>query len=179
MNLPLFDAWRVRSLDSGDVNSIAQYADNFNVWINLRDLFPHPYSTQDAKNWLKVVRQQDPEQTWGIASASEVIGGIGIHVQQDVHRYSAELGYWLGEPFWGKGIATAAVNAVVRHVFTKFDVTRIFAGVFAYNAASARVLEKAGFTREGVMRQAVVKNGKTVDQFLYAILRDEWRANKR
>ncbi len=176
MKLPLFDDWCVRSFSPDDADSIAKYADNYYVWINLRDLFPHPYSLQDAKNWLKVVRQQDPEQTWAIASSEEVIGGIGVHPQQDVNRQSAELGYWLGEPFWGKGIATAAVKAIVGHAFTHSDFNRIFAGVFAYNAASARVLEKAGFTREGVMRQAVVKNGKTVDQFLYSILRIEWKA---
>jgi [ribosomal protein S5]-alanine N-acetyltransferase len=176
VTLALFDDWYVRSFCPDDAGSIAKYANNYNVWVNLRDLFPHPYSLQDAKNWLKTVRQQDPEQTWAIASSQEVIGGIGVHQQLDVNRQSAELGYWLGEPFWGKGIATAAVRATVAHAFSRFDFNRIFAGVFEYNMASARVLEKAGFIREGVMRQAVVKDGKTVDQFLYSVLRREWES---
>ena len=176
MTLPLFDEWCVRSFSADDADAVAAYANNRNVRINLRDSFPYPYTIHDARKWLKSVKKHEPESSWAIASATEVIGGIGVHIQPDVYRQSAEIGYWLGEPFWGKGIATAAVKAIVAHVFDKFNMLRIHAGVFAWNPASARVLEKAGFAFEARLRKAVVKDGKNIDQLMYAMLREEWEA---
>lgn len=174
MILPLFDQWCVRSFLPTDAEAIARYANNRHVSINLRDSFPYPYTIFDAKRWLKHVRHQQPEVSWAIASATEVIGGIGIHPQPDVYRCSAELGYWLGEPFWGRGIMTAAVRTVVDYVFRNFDFVRIYAGVFSWNPASARVLEKTGFRLESLMRKAVVKDGMIIDQLMYVLLREEW-----
>ncbi len=174
MILPLFDRWCVRSFVAADAEAIARYANNRHVSINLRDSFPYPYTIFDAKRWLKHVKHQHPEVSWAIASDVEVIGGIGIHPQPDVYRRSAEIGYWLGEPFWGKGIATAAVKAVVGFVFKNFDFARLYAGVFEWNPASVRVLEKAGFRFESRMRKAVVKDGKLIDQLMYVMLREEW-----
>lgn len=178
MILPLFDDWCVRSFDPADAEAIAKYANNRRISITLRDSFPYPYTAHDAKRWLRAVRRHQPESGWAIASSREVIGGIGIHLQPDIYRRSAELGYWVGEPFWGKGIATAAVKAVVGHAFTNFDVVRLFAGVFEGNVASARVLEKAGFTLESRMRTSVTKEGRLLDQWMYVILREEWEKRK-
>ena len=117
--------------------------------------------------------------SWALANSTEVIGGIGIHLLPDVYRQSAEIGYWLGEPFWRKGIATAAVKGVVDFSFENFGLLRLHAGVFEWNPASARVLEKAGFRFEARMRKAVVKDGKNIDQMMYTILLEEWKARKQ
>lgn len=179
MILPLFDDWRVRSFAVTDAEAIAKYANNRHVSINLRDSFPYPYTVQDAKRWLRAVKKHQPETGWAIASSREVIGGIGIHIQPDVYRHSAELGYWIGEPFWKKGIATAAVKAVVDYTFNNLDIIRLFAGVFEWNPASSRVLEKAGFIYESRMRKSVTKDGKHIDQLMYVMLREEWEAKRR
>ncbi len=178
MIIPLFDDWRIRPFSMDDAQSLAKYANNYNVWKNLRDLFPHPYSVNDAKSWIRKARAENPASSFAIASSTEAIGGIGIHVQPDVYRKSAELGYWLGEPFWGKGIATAAVAAIVAYGFTTLDIVRIFAGVFETNAASARVLERAGFTLEGRMRKSVFKAGNYLDQLSYSLLKEDWLARR-
>ncbi|MBX2991368.1 MAG: GNAT family N-acetyltransferase [Bacteroidetes bacterium] len=169
----------MRSFAVTDAEAIAKYANNRHVSINLRDSFPYPYTVQDAKRWLRAVKKHQPETGWAIASPQEVIGGIGIHIQPDVYRHSAELGYWVGEPFWKKGIATAAVKAVVDYAFTNFDIVRLFAGVFEWNPASSRVLEKAGFTCESRMRKSVTKDGKHIDQLMYVVLRGEWEERGR
>lgn len=174
MILPLFDDWCVRSLVAGDAEALVRYANNRHVSINLRDSFPYPYTLHDAKKWLRVAAKHSPETVWAIASSRELIGGIGIHIQPDVFRHSAELGYWLGEPFWGRGIASAATKAVVDYAFTNLELTRIFAGVFEWNPVSARVLEKTGFRVESRMRKAVVKDGKNIDQLMYVMLKEEW-----
>lgn len=179
MILRLFDDWCVRSFTLDDAEAIVKYANNRHVWINLRDSFPHPYTIHDAKKWLKSVKKQSPETSWAIASSTEVIGGIGIHVQPDVFRQTVEIGYWLGEPFWRKGIATAAVRAVVEYAFANFNIQRVQAGVFEWNPASARVLEKSGFRLEARMRKTVVKDGHIIDQLLYVILREEWEARTK
>ncbi len=174
MILRLFDEWRVRSLAMSDAESIARYANNRNVWINVRDQFPHPYALNDAKAFLKTQRDHNPETAWAIASEAEAIGVVGLHPQSDVYLKSAEIGYWLGEPFWGRGIASAAVKAIAEYAFLNSDALRLYAGVFEWNLASARVLEKAGFSLESRMRKAVVKDGKNIDQLMYVVLREEW-----
>lgn len=161
-----------------DAESLARYANNYNVWVNVRDRFPHPYSVNDAKSWIRSATDRHPPESFAIASSKEAIGGIGLHVQSDVYRKSAEIGYWLGEPFWGKGIATAAVKAIVDYGFSTFDIIRIFAGVFESNMASARVLEHAGFTLEGRMRKSVFKAGNYLDQLSYSLLKDDWLARR-
>jgi RimJ/RimL family protein N-acetyltransferase len=114
-----------------------------------------------------------PEVDFAIEAGGEAAGGIGLRLGQDVERFSAEIGYWLGEPFWGRGIATAALSATVKHAFAELGLIRIFAIPFAGNEASLRVLEKAGFLREGVLRRSAVKEGRVLDQLLYAVTREE------
>lgn len=168
--------WKIRSWMPEDEAAIVRYANNLNISINLRDSFPFPYTLNDARYWLRKVQKQQPEVAFAIASAEEAVGGIGLHIDRDVFRRSAEIGYWLGEPFWGRGIGTMAVRALTTYAFGAFDLNRIYAGVFEGNPASVRVLEKAGYHYEGRLRKAVFKDGRLLDQFIYAILADEVRA---
>jgi ribosomal-protein-alanine N-acetyltransferase len=164
--------YQIRSWWPNDEDTIVKYANNRKVWINMRDVFPHPYMEKDARDWIRFATQQNPETHFAIASAREAIGGIGLYLQEDVHRCSAEIGYWLGEPFWGKGIATRALCALTEYAFAHFDLMRIYATVFEWNPASARVLEKAGYLYEGRLRKSVMKDGKAIDQLLYALVRE-------
>jgi ribosomal-protein-alanine N-acetyltransferase len=162
----------VRSWRAEDAEAIARHANNRNVWRNLRDRFPHPYTITDAEAWLQRVRDAERETDFALDVGGAAVGGIGFTIQEDVYRRSAELGYWLGEEFWGRGIATQAVRAVTAYAFATYDLCRLYAGVFEWNPASRRVLEKAGFVCEGRLRRSVVKDGEVIDQFLYATIRD-------
>ena len=162
----------VRSWEWRDRDAIVRHANNRNVSINLRDRFPYPYTTRDARTWLDIIIDIKPETNFAIAVADEAVGGIGFTLQPDVGHRSAEIGYWLGEMFWGRGIATEALKAVTDYAFANFDICRIFAHVFEWNGASARVLEKAGYTFEGRLRKSVTKDTQTIDQLMYAVVRD-------
>ena len=164
--------WQIRSPRPEDAPSLAKYANNRKVWMNMWDRFPHPYSLRDAEAWIQEANEQEPETLFAIASTSEVIGSIGFELRQGDHRRSAEVGYWLGEPFWAQGIATRALKALTEYAFAEFDLARLYAEVFEWNPASCRVLEKAGFEYEGRMRKSATKNGQTIDQFLYALIRE-------
>ena len=161
----------VRPYRTGDEASLAHHANNRKVWINLQDAFPHPYTLADAEAWIARVTAQQPETNFAIAIEDQVVGGIGFELKTDVYRRSAAIGYWLGEAHWGKGIATAAVKAMTDYAFATFDLCRLEAGVFAWNGASMRVLEKAGYSCEAQLRRAATKDGKTIDLYLYAMLK--------
>jgi ribosomal-protein-alanine N-acetyltransferase len=160
----------IRPWKDDDVESLVESADDLRIWRNLRDHFPHPYTRDDAVRWLGAVAQEVMPTQFAIEVDGKASGGIGVAVQPDVFRHSAEIGYWLGVGHWGRGIATEAVCAVSDWAFTRLNVTRLFAGVFDWNPASARVLEKAGYSLEGRLRGAVVKGGHSMDQFIYARL---------
>lgn len=162
----------VRSWEWRDRESIVRHANNRNVARNLRDRFPFPYTDRDARNWLEVVVDAEPETNFAIVVAGEAVGGVGYTLQYDVDRRSAEIGYWLGEEFWGRGIATEALIVVTDHAFANHDLCRVYAHVFDWNPASARVLEKAGYAFEGRLRKSVTKEGQTIDQLMYAIVRE-------
>jgi [ribosomal protein S5]-alanine N-acetyltransferase len=172
--LPIADCV-IRPYEFGDADSIVRHANNAKIAANLRDLFPHPYTNESASAWLNFVVGQEPATNFAIAQPTGVIGGIGIILQSDIHRRCAEIGYWLGEEFWGRGIATAAVRAFGPFIMAKFDLLRLFANVFVSNPASMRVLEKVGFVQEGNLRQAAFKNGRIIDEVLFAITRDDLR----
>ena len=163
----------VRSWEWRDRDAIVRYANNRKVSINLRDRFPYPYTARDARNWLDMVVDQKPETNFAIEVGDEAVGGIGFTPQYDVGRRSAEIGYWLGEPFWGRGIATEALVVVTDYAFANFDLCRLYAHVFDWNGASARVLEKAGYVFEGRLQKSVTKDGQTIDQLMYAMIREE------
>ena len=156
-----------------DAPALAEAANNRNVWLQLRDRMPHPYALSHAEDYLRVVVGAQPELSFCIEVEGRAAGTIGLHVGSDIYRQNAELGYWLAEPFWGRGIITEAVRAMVRYGFEAYPLHRIHAEVFARNAASGRVLEKAGFTYEARLRSNVIKDGQLLDSLVYSILRDE------
>jgi ribosomal-protein-alanine N-acetyltransferase len=158
----------VRSYRPDDARSLAGYADNRRIWLNLRDGFPHPYSVGDAENFIRRALNADPETMFAVCVNGMAAGGVGYSLHADIERVSAEIGYWLGEPFWGRGIMTEAVRAVTEYAVNTHSLTRVYALPFETNRRSARVLEKAGYTLEGRMRKSAVKEGKIVDQLLYA-----------
>lgn len=161
----------VRSWEWRDRDAIVRHANNRKVSINLRDRFPYPYTISDARTWLEMVVGHEPVTNFAIDVAGEAVGGIGFTLQPDVGYRSAEIGYWLGEDFWGRGITTEALIAVSDYAFSRFELCRLYAHVFEGNDASARVLEKAGYAFEGRMRKSVTKEGKTIDQLMYAMIR--------
>jgi ribosomal-protein-alanine N-acetyltransferase len=171
MELPLASC-TLRSWEWRDRDHIVRHANNRKVWINLRDRFPFPYTVNDARRWLESVIGHKPETHFAITVAGEAIGAIGFSLQPDVAHRSAEIGYWLGEEFWGRGIATEALVAVTEIAFSNHDLCRLHAHVFEWNGASARVLEKAGYVCEGRLRKSVTKDGQTIDQLMYAMIRD-------
>ena len=158
----------LRPWRAGDEAALVRHAHIRAVWLNLRDQFPHPYTAADAEGWIKFASAQSPPTSLAI-DVGEAAGGIGVRLHDDVERVSAELGYWLGEAFWNRGIMSAAVRAFTRYAFQQFSLTRVFAIPYATNVASQRVLEKAGYRREGTLRRSVIKDGKVLDQALFAI----------
>ncbi|MBL8020522.1 MAG: GNAT family N-acetyltransferase [Leptospirales bacterium] len=155
-----------------DVQSLITHANDGDVAANLRDRFPSPYTLADAESWV-VVANTAPVSQCAITIDDRAVGGIGIDFYSDIHRRGAELGYWLGKSYWGKGIMSGVVPVFVRECFKRFDLIRIEAGVFATNPASAKVLEKSGFRLDGIRRQAIFKNGLTLDEHLYSMLRSD------
>jgi RimJ/RimL family protein N-acetyltransferase len=135
----------IRNWEKEDAPAIAKYANNRKIWLNLRDRFPHPYHLSDAKAFLANVFEQQPLTFFAIANEQEAIGSIGLMLGEDVHRYTAELGYWLAEPFWNKGIMTEVVSKFTDFAFERFELIRIFAEPYINNTASVRVLEKSGW----------------------------------
>ena len=162
------DSCLVRSFRDDDDASIARYANNRKVWINLRDAFPHPYNLNDAMAFIKMVKTMDPQTIFAICVDNSAIGAIGFHIGKDVERISAEIGYWIAEPFWGRGITTQVLRAVTLYAMETYNLSRVFALPFEWNPASCRVLEKAGYQLEGRLRKNAIKDGKIIDQFLYA-----------
>ena len=162
---------RVRSWRKSDLDALVRYANNPKIAANLRDQFPHPYTRAAAVAYLADVRTAEIETSFAIEYVGEAVGGVGFKLGIDVARLSAEMGYWLGEPYWGRGLATRAVLAASEWAFENYKLTRIFAMAFSLNVGSMRVLEKAGFEREGILHRSAVKNGVILDQVLYAKVR--------
>ena len=160
----------LRSWAPNDADSLVQNANNRNIWLHLRDLFPSPYTKDEAEKYLAGQHAQSGT-VLAIEVAGKACGNISATIQTDVHRYTAEIGYWLGEPYWGRGIMSEAVGAFTDYLFEHFALHRIFAVPFSNHPASARILEKNGFTLEGRMKRSAFKNGELLDQFLYAKIR--------
>ncbi|MFZ5975148.1 MAG: GNAT family N-acetyltransferase [Bacillota bacterium] len=166
--------FELRKFKLEDVQSIAHFANNKKIADNLRNAFPHPYTEKDAKAFISACLNADERKKClrAISVDGTAIGSIGIFLKDDVYSKSAELGYWLAEPFWGKGIMSAAVPRICGHAFAAYDIVRIFAEPYASNTASRKVLEHAGFVLEGILRKSVFKNGQILDSCIYALIKD-------
>jgi RimJ/RimL family protein N-acetyltransferase len=163
----------LREWNLSDAASLAENANNINIWNNLRDYFPHPYSEQDGKDFITMCNEMpEPAVNLAINVDGKAVGGISIVLQTDVERISAEIGYWLGEKYWNRGIMTKAVGQMAVYAFDNFQLHKIYAPVFDFNIASQKVLQKAGFKREAVLKQAAIKNGKIVDLQYYSLFRN-------
>jgi RimJ/RimL family protein N-acetyltransferase len=162
----------LRPWETGDVASLAAHANNRNVSRNLKDRFPHPYERSDAEAWIAhCLAEMDRPRNLAIVVEGQAVGGVGVEPFGDVQRLTGEIGYWLAEPFWGRGLATTAVKTWSAYAFEQFGLERLQATVFEGNAASARVLEKCGYLLEGRLKRNVIKDGRILDSLLYARLR--------
>ncbi|WP_101450964.1 GNAT family N-acetyltransferase [Aquimarina sp. MAR_2010_214] len=168
----------IRQLQESDKSQLARLANNSNISNNLRDYFPNPYDDEDAESFIKMTIAQDPTTSFGIEFEGELCGVISLILQNDIYRKSAEIGYWLGEPYWGKGITTKAVSQITEYGFEKLNLIRIYAGIIEYNTSSMRVLEKSGFKMEGIFQKAIIKNDKIWDEHRYYILNKGYIKNK-
>ena len=161
--------WRLE-----DKNDLAAMLNNKKIMDNLRDGLPYPYTVDDAEEFISSMLSADKTKTFPFAIVldDKVIGSIGVFRCENIHSRTAEMGYYIGEPYWGKGLTTSAVKQTCSYIFEHTDIIRIFAEPFAYNTASCRVLEKAGFQLEGVLRSNAVKNGKMLDMKMYALVKE-------
>ena len=165
--------WRL-----SDSMSLAENANNINIWNNVRDYFPYPYSEEDGKQFIEMVlNKPKPTTDFAIVVDGKAVGGIGIVLKDDVERIGAEIGYWLGENYWNKEIMTKVVREMIEYVFLHFPLQKIFSPVFDFNIASQKVLQKAGFEREAILKQAAIKNDTIIDLHYYSLLKRQWRRN--
>jgi len=165
---------KLRPLRLTDATRIVELANNEKISRNLRDGFPNPYTLPDAESFLAKFTDQDTVTLFGIEYNGEHVGNISLQPGQDIYRKSAEIGYFIGEPYWNKGIVTTAVNMITEYGFNRLGIIRIHTGVFEYNIASQRVLEKCGFTKEGVFRKSVFKQNRIWDEVRYSKINPEF-----
>lgn len=166
---------KIRKWMLSDAHQLASAINNKKVQDNLRDSLPYPYTEQDGEAYISEILSADDNETFAFAVTvdGKVVGSIGVFRQNNIHRQTGELGYYIAQEYWGKGIMTEAVKQTCKFVFKNSDIIRIYAEPFAYNTASCRVLEKAGFQYEGTLRSNAVKNGKVVDMKMYSLLKTD------
>jgi RimJ/RimL family protein N-acetyltransferase len=158
----------LRKFETGDAPLIAELANDRDIWMNLRDRFPHPYELEHGEAFVANAAKEDPPAHLAICVDGRAVGSVGLMLGKDIERVSAEIGYWVGKPYWGRGITSAALFAATQYAIKTFGLTRVFAIPFVHNVGSIRVLEKAGYIREGLMKQSAIKDGVVLDQYLYA-----------
>ncbi len=161
----------LRDWDISDSDSLVRHANNYNVAKWLTNQFPYPYTENDAKAFIEAVASNNTSKVFAIEVDGEAVGSIGIFPQSDIHKKSAEIGYWLSEKYWGNGIISNAIENIVNYGFNTFDIVRIYARPFSTNKGSQRVLEKAGFLLEARLKNALYKNGEYLDEFIYSKLK--------
>lgn len=167
------DKIKLREFTMEDKSQVANLCNNKKIWDNVRDIIPFPYSEKDAIFFIDVCQKENPKTTFAIEKNKNLVGVIGLVLQSDIYRLTAEIGYWIGEPYWGQGIATEAVTLLTEYGFNKLNLIRIHTGVFDFNKPSQKVLEKSGFTLDCIFKNAVIKNGKIHDEYRYSILKKE------
>ena len=177
MQLPLIQLKQaiLRPWHPDDATALVRHASNPRIASNLRDGFPYPYTPAYAKKWLNMVGDNKEDVILAIEVEGEAAGGIGLHGLKDVYRYNCEIGYWLSEKHWGKGIMSEAVGAMVQYAFTQGPWLRLFACIYENNPASMQVLAKNGFRAEAIHRKAVMKGGILMDEHMYALLKEQWQ----
>lgn len=166
--------FELRPWKMSDIDSLVCYANNWNIAKNMTDKFAFPYTTDNARAFIEFATKDNPIHIFAIEIDGQAIGGIGIHPQEDIHRKNAELGYWLAEPFWGKGIISKAIKQAVDIAFEIYDIDRVFARPFGTNIASQKVLEKNQFLLECKLEKVIIKDGVRIDELIYAVRREKW-----
>ncbi len=169
MKKTIDDSIKLRPWKMDDLDNLLKYADNDAIARNMTDQFPHPYTATKAKAFIENAAASNPVNIFAIELNGQAVGAIGIHPQSDIQKKNAEMGYWLAEPFWGRGIITTAIRMMTEYAFSTWDICRIFARPFGNNIASQKALEKAGFKLEGRFEKTFYKNGEFVDELVYAI----------
>ncbi len=163
--------FKLRPWSLNDLDSLVSNANNYNIARFMTDGFPHPYTRQHGIDFIAMATKDDPIHIFAVEVNGLAVGGIGIHPQKDIMKKNAELGYWLGEDYWGNGIITKAIIQMIDFGFKTYDITRIYARPFGSNLPSQRVLEKAGFTLEARIEKNIYKNGEVLDELIYAVRR--------
>ena len=172
----IFEGIILRPWSIGDAGQLAVIADNKKIADNLRDGFPFPYSLKDAKDWLNIILPENyPPRFFAITIDKKLVGSIGIVTKTDIYRKNFEIGYFLAEEQWGKGIATQAIKAATSYAFKDFDIVRVYAEPFSDNTGSRRALEKAGFTLEATLSRNVIKNNIIKDSCIYSVLKEDFK----
>jgi [ribosomal protein S5]-alanine N-acetyltransferase len=161
----------IRAFKDSDSKRLAELCNNKKIWDNVRDYLPFPYTDKNAEEFIKHCQGENPQETFAIDYKGEIVGCIGLVKQTDVYKLTAEIGYWIGEPYWGLGITTNAVRLVTDYGLNQLELVRIYTGVFDFNKASQRVLEKAGFKLECVFEKSVYKNEKICDEYRYCLIK--------
>lgn len=163
---------KLRPFKDSDSIKLSELCNNKKIWDNLRDYIPYPYSENNAIEYIEHCNKENPQLTFAIEFKGEFVGSIGLIKQQDVYKLTAEIGYWIGEPFWGMGITTRAVRLITNYGFNNLGIIRIYSGVFDFNKASQRVLEKSGFKLECIFEKSVYKNNKICDEYRYGLIKE-------
>jgi [ribosomal protein S5]-alanine N-acetyltransferase len=172
----LFEGIILRPWSIDDAAQLAEIANNKNIADNVRDLFPFPYSLKDARKWIRsILPLNSPPRNFAVLDNNVIVGNIGILIKEDVYRKNIEIGYFIGEKYWGQGIAVKAIKAVTSYAFSNFDIVRVYAETYADNQRSRRALEKAGLKLEAILRNSIIKNGIIKDSCIYSILKEECR----
>ncbi|MEP7196546.1 MAG: GNAT family protein [Saprospiraceae bacterium] len=165
---------KLRPWTLADLNALCKYGNNPNVANNLMNRFPHPYTWDKGMEFISNISKQNPREVLAIEYKSQAIGAIGLHPQEDIFFKNAELGYWIAEDFWGKGIMKSTIQLMLDYAFSNFDFERIFARPFGRNLASQKVLEKCGFTLEAKLYKTIFKNNQYEDEWIYSMRRENY-----
>jgi RimJ/RimL family protein N-acetyltransferase len=164
----------IRPWKNEDAKQLSIAANNQNIGNMLRDGFPFPYTEKDAEEWIVMNEDKEEPNNFAVIAEGQIVGGIGFLQKENIYRKTAEIGYWLDENYWNKGITTEAVRLLVSYIFLNLDIDRIYSEVFSNNPSSMKVAEKNGFHLEAVHRKAIIKNNQVLDAYVWVKFRDEF-----
>ncbi len=170
--------FKIRPWEIDDLNNLVKYANNFNIAKNLTDKFPYPYTITDGEKFIEFASLDNPKHIFAIEINGEAVGGIGIHPQTDILKKNAELGFWIGEPFWGQKVISKAISQIIDFGFSNYEIDRIFARAFGENIASQKVLEKNNFILEAKFEKILFKNDEYIDELVFAFRREKWKGGR-